>query len=75
MTENSSAFYCPHCGTGNPGYTFLVGSGRNLQMDVNFVTVICLGKLSDEIAATLGRAECRRILPVTILDLKVHVRG
>lgn len=77
MPDIAAAIYCPHCGTENPPYEFRLGSGQNLQMSVQLVTVVCGGQIRvhNQQAGVKETIPCRRILSVGILALEVFAPG
>jgi hypothetical protein len=66
---------CPCCGFPNPPFDFVVGAGRNLQMSVQYVTVVCKAerKWREELLPQPKEWDpiCRAILSVAILALEV----
>jgi hypothetical protein len=70
--DNPGIFHCPHCGTKNPPYDFVLNAGGNPRMHVQFVTVICDGVMQIKTPThELADRPCRRILSVCILACEI----
>jgi len=41
LVPNPRQMFCPHCGTENPPYDFVVGAGQNIRMKVQYASVVC----------------------------------
>ena len=72
ITPTPGKFHCPTCGTEDPPYDFVLSSGRNLQMAVQYVTVVCKGK-HRPVFNNPDKLDfdCRAILSVNILNLEI----
>jgi hypothetical protein len=62
LARDPQKMYCPNCGVEQPTYDFMLNAGRNLQMEVQYITIICGGEKG-----------CRTILGISILELKAAV--
>jgi hypothetical protein len=72
ITPTPGKFRCPHCGTEDPPYDFVVAGGGNLSMAVKYVTVVCKGKyrpVFDNPDKT--DVDCRSILSVGVLSIEI----
>jgi hypothetical protein len=59
---NPRQMFCPHCGTENPPYDFIIGSGKNLRVAVQFATVVCNALVTPQPCAVChGRLTQRRL--------------
>jgi hypothetical protein len=83
LLTNPRQMFCPHCGTENPPYDFVTGSGQNIRMKVAYATVVCNALVTPQsssdakpywLAGPVSDAKpyyCRRILSVAVLALEV----
>jgi hypothetical protein len=64
-------FFCPHCLNENPPYEFVYSSGGSPNLKVEYLTVVCGGKLNQALQLAYEREQCRFVYSVAVIGCEI----